>query len=164
MKLIFTKSGLPLSVAIRGLLNEPVSHFGIVFDNGVVFHSNLLGTHIEWYGSFVKHCEIVYQLDYEMSLEQEETIYRNILNTYDDKPYDFGALFYFAYSAVCHRLFGTALALKNKWAKSDSYLCTELAATLPDSIIATTVKTEDLSIISPYQLYLQIKAGRTEKE
>lgn len=163
MKLIWTKSKLPLSIAIRGLLQEPVSHFGIVFDNGIVFHSNLLGTHIEWYGSFTKHCEIVYSLDYPMSLEEEEAVYRNILNTYDGRGYDFGALFYFAYSAVKHRLFGTPLEIKNKWATSDSYLCTELAGTLPDSIVPASLKSEDLSIVSPYQLYLKIKARKDER-
>lgn len=164
MKLIWTKSSLPLSVAIRGLMQEPVSHFGIVFDNGIVFHSNLLGTHIEWYGSFIKHCEVVYQLDYPMSLEDEEAVYRKILNTYDEIGYDFGALLYFAYRAITHRLFNIPLPSKNEWASGSKFLCTELAGILPDNIVSASLKAEDLSIVSPYQLYLQIKAGLTEKE
>lgn len=159
MKLIWTKSNLPLSIAIRGLLKEPVSHFGIVFDNGIVFHSNLLGTHIEWYGTFKKKCEIVYELDYPMSLENEEKIYRAILDTYDDKGYDFGGLFYFAYRGLCLRLIGRPLPKTNEWASGDKFLCTELAGVIPQSLIKDSLNGEDLSIVSPYQLYLKLKGS-----
>ncbi len=164
MKVIFTKSSLPLSVVIRGILSEPVSHFGIVFDNGIIFHSNLLGTHIEWYGSFKKHCEIVYEIEYPMTLEQEEAVYQSILTTYDDHGYDYGALFYFGYRALLFRIFGIALPKKNEWAQSDKFLCTELVGTLPDYILPLSVKTEDLSLTSPYKLYLQLEAAKVIKE
>lgn len=164
MKLIFTKSSQPLSKLIRAGLNEPVSHFGIVFDNGIVFHSNLLGTHVEWYKTFTKHCDIVYQIEYAMTLEQEEAIYQTILNTYDELGYDFGALFYFAYRVAAYKFFSVPMPSKNEWSKSDKFLCTELAGTLPNSIVPASIKTEDLSIVSPYSLYLKIKASLAEKD
>lgn len=164
MRLIWTKSKLPLSVAIRTVLQEPVSHFGIVFDNGIVFHSNLLGSHIEWFGTFSKHCEIVYSLEFTLNLEDEEKIYRAILDTYDDKPYDYGALFYFAYRAILLRTIGKPLPTTNELQSADKFLCTELATCLPDNIIPAAIKAEDLGIVSPYQLYLQILARQAERK
>lgn len=157
MKLIWTKSGLPLSKLIRWGLNEPVSHFGIVFDNGIVFHSNLLGTHIEWYGTFVKHCTIVYQLDFPMSLVEEEAVYQKILNTYDDRGYDFGGFAFFIWRGLLYRTFSTPFPAKNEWQSASKFLCTELATVLPDNIVPVSIKTQDLSIVSPYHLYMEMK-------
>lgn len=156
MKLIWTKSTLPLSLLIRYGLNEPVSHFGIVFDNGIVFHSNLLGTHIEWYHTFTKHCTVVYEREYAMTLDGEEEIFQKILNTYDDMGYDFGAFGYFCYRALLYRTLGKPFPAKNDWQSSDKFLCTELATVLPDSVVSAKIKSQDLSIISPYRLYMEI--------
>lgn len=158
MTLIWTKSALPLSKLIRWTMNEPVSHFGIVFDNGIVFHSNLLGTHIEWYGSFVKNCDIVHSIEIPLSLEAEEAVYKNLLNTYDDKPYDFGALFYFGYRALLKKFFGVPLPQRNEWAKADNFLCTEIAGVLPESVMPKLPR--DLAITSPYTLYLRITESK----
>ena len=163
MKLIWTKNNQPLSIAIRSTLKEPVSHFGIVFDNGIVFHSNLLGTHIEWYGSFIKKCDTVYSIDYTMSLEEEEAVYLNILNTYDGVGYDYGALFYFAYRGLLYKIANIEFPKTNKFQSSSKLLCTELAGCLPDNIVSANIKNEDLSIISPYKLYLKISKNRTER-
>lgn len=157
MKLIWTRSSLPLSVLIRTGLRTPVSHFGIVFDNGIVFHSNLLGTHIEWYGTFVKHCEVVFEIEYAMTLEQEEAVYRSILNTYDDHGYDFGAFAYFAWRAILYRTLGLPFPPRNAWESGDKFLCTELARTLPDYIIPLEVKSQDFGIMSPFRLFALLK-------
>lgn len=164
MTLIWTKSKQPLSIAIRGMLQEPVSHFGIVFDNGIVFHSNLLGSHIEWYGTFTKKCEIVYSLQFTLNLEEEEAVYQNILNTYDDKPYDYAAFLYFAYRALLKRTIGKPLPTTNELQDGDRLLCTELAKCVPDYIVPASIKDRDLSIVSPYQLYLQIMAAQAERK
>lgn len=157
MRLIWTKSNLPLSKMIRWLLDEPVSHFGIVFDNGIVFHSNLLGVHLDWYKHFETTCDIVYNIEMSLSLQEEELIYLNILNKYTGKPYDFKALFYFAYRALLLKLFNKGLPTKNEWEDSGALLCTELAGVLPSSILPNSVSQEDLAIISPFKLYCQFK-------
>lgn len=156
MRLIWTKSKLPLSVLIRWGLSEPVSHFGIVFDNGIVFHSNLLGTHVEWFGTFAKHCEIVYSVECQMELLDEEAVYRDILDTYDDKGYDYCAFAYFCLRGFMRKFLRIPFPEKSAWTDKDKFLCTELAGTLPESIIGAQIKAEDLSILSPYQLYLQV--------
>lgn len=156
MTLIWTSSKLPLSKLIQWAFNEPTSHFGIVFDNGIIFHSNLAGTHVEWFKTFTKKCEIVFSKYYDLSLEEEEQIFQNILTTYDDRSYDFIGFLYFGWRALLLKLFKKPLPEKNKWNSGKSYLCTELAGTLPDNIVSNSVKKRDLSIITPYKLYLEI--------
>jgi hypothetical protein len=128
----------------------------VVFDNGIVFHSNLMGTHVEWYGSFVKRCTIVYQKEIQLSLIDEEAIFQSILNTYDSKGYDFGAFGYFVWCAILYRTIGKPFPTRNVLNSNDKFLCTELAAVLPDKLVSPAVKAKDLSIVSPYRLYQEI--------
>lgn len=157
MTLVWTKSTSPLSVLIRWVFKEPTSHFGIVFDNGIIFHSNLLGTHVEWYKTFTKKNSIVFKKEFNMCLNEEEKIFQSLLNTYDDKTYDFKAFLYFSYRALLFKLFNIAIPLKNKWNNKDNFLCTELAGVLPDNLLNNSIKNIDLSIITPYQLYLKME-------
>jgi hypothetical protein len=57
---------------------------------------------------------------------------------------------------VLKRFFGTELPKRNELQSGGKFLCTELADCLPDYIVPKEVKAEDLSIISPYQLYLKL--------
>jgi hypothetical protein len=158
MKLIWTKSTSPLSVLIRWALNEPVSHFAIVFDNKLVFHSNLLGLHVGWFNTFKKQCTVVYEKDYPMALEKEEAIYQEILDREDGKSYDYGAFAYFAWRALLKKLFRIPLPKENSWDSIDQDICTESAKYLqyviPEEIPA------DLAMLSPYQLALILAAQR----
>src|SRR3972149_5686290 len=114
MKLIWTKSKAPLSVLIRWGLNEPVSHFAIVFDDFLVFHSNLVGVHMVSMNRFLKStAQIVYEKNYAMVLEDEEAIYRAIISKHDGEPYDFGAFFYFIWRVLLHKFFKTPVPATN---------------------------------------------------
>lgn len=156
MKLIYTKSKQPLSVLIRGALKEPVSHFAIVFDNGFVFHSNLLGVHPQWFSTFKKNVEIVFELEYNCGQEKEEESWLKIVTKYDGRSWDFKAAFYWGYRLVLKWAFGCELPAKNKWASSDDVLCTEMAETLPDEFLKL-MPVFDLAITSPYRHYHQAK-------
>lgn len=157
MKLLWTKSSLPLSKLIRWGLKEPTSHFVIVFDDKLAFHSNLSGTHIEWYNTFQKHCEIVYEINYPLPLDKEEEVYQNILNSYNEKSYDYPGFLYFIWRGILFRFFNKPFPTKNPWGKEDSYLCTELATTLPEWLIPELKQIEDFSLMSPYKLYCIVK-------
>lgn len=156
MTLIWTKNKLPLSKVICWAFNEPTSHFGIVFDNGIVFHSNLSGTHVEWFKTFTKKSEIVYSKEYDLSLLEEEAIFQQILTTYDDRPYDISGFLYFSWRALLLKFLNKPLPSSNKWNNKNSYLCTELAGVLPENIVSKSIKEKDLSILTPYKLYLEI--------
>ena len=149
IQVIFTRSSSFLSKIIRFLSKEPVSHVAIVFDNKIVFHSNLYGTHPDWYSTFIRDNEIIFILDYKYTLEQEEEIYLKI-RQYDSRWYDFGGLFYFLWRGILYRLFNVPIPKDNLFGKKDQFLCTELA-----KIIDPTL--ENLDMITPYRVYIQLK-------
>src|SRR6266404_761401 len=105
MTLIWTISSFPLSKFIRWGLDEPVSHFAIMFDNKLIFQSNLLGVHPEGIYQFQKSGSILFRIDLKLSLVQEEAVYQNLLKHYEGQAYDYPGFFYFIYRAVLHKLF-----------------------------------------------------------
>jgi hypothetical protein len=158
MKLIWTKNTSVLSKLIRGVLGEPVSHFGVVFDNKLVFHSNLLGAHVEWFETFKRTNTIVFEIERGLALEGEEAVYQAILDVQTGRGYDYGALGYFTYRALLKRLAGVPLPTQNQWQTAAKLLCTEIAQVLPDAVVPAALKQKDLSIVSPYQLYQWLQA------
>ena len=157
MKLIWTASSSPLSQLIRWALKEPVSHFAIVFDDKIVFHSNLLGCHVEWFGTFKKKCTVVYEVEYKLPLEVEESIYQQIISENDKKWYDYRAFAYFAWRALLFMLFKTPFPKVNKWNDGDSFLCTGLISKLPKEHFPGLCNITDSEMTSPYQAYLKLK-------
>jgi len=130
MKLLFTRSQLPLSKLIRWGLNEPVSHVAILLDEKLVFQSNLLGVSIEGIYRLQKACEIVYVVDIPMKFCAEEDLYQLLLQQYDGKPYDFKAFAYFAWRTVLYKLFKKPYPNKNIWQDPNSFLCDGLLTSL----------------------------------
>ena len=155
MQIIFTKSNSAVSRLIRWISNEPVSHVAIVFDGKLVFHSNLLGVHIKWYNSFKKHNEIVFEKTYDLSLDKEEELYQQIINQFDEAPYDYGALLYFTYRGCLYKFFGLPMPKNNILGSKQAFLCSEILGCLGNYVIP---KPEfDLQITTPYQIYLWLK-------
>lgn len=157
MKLVFTKSSSVLSRLIRWGLAEPVSHVAIIFDDKLIFQSNLLGVHLDGIYKFQKTNTIVYSLDIKLSKQAEELIYEKLLVQYDGVYYDFGALFYFFYQALLHKYFGTPWPDKNAWQKPENFLCDGLLTTLdrdmPPWFIEAISSLGDIEMKSPYAVY-----------
>lgn len=154
MKLVWVKGHAPLSKAIMWALNEPVSHFAIVFDNKIVFHSDLMGVRLAWLPSFLKTHEIVFEKDFPgTTLDLEEEVYQSIITKFDGSSYDYKAFLYFTWRALLFKLFKTPIPHKNAWGTNSSFLCTEMAETLPDWIVPPKVSREDLGITSPFGLW-----------
>ena len=154
MKLLWVKSKLPLSRLIMWGLDEPCSHFAVMFDDKIVFHSNLTGMHIVWAKTFMKQYEIVFEMEHSPDLASEEEIYQGILDAYDGKGYDYGAFAYFFWRAVLKKFFKQPMPEHNPWGSKDRFLCDEVAQLLPDSICPPAVKAMDLAMKSPYQVWL----------
>jgi hypothetical protein len=138
---------------IRHLSRETVSHFAIVFDNRILFHSNFYGAHLEWLDNFIKHSEIVYRIDLELPLEAEELIYQECIKRFDGEPYDWGALAYWLYAMVGYRYFGKPLPTRNLWGSGRANLCLELAQCLT----TLGVVLPDLDMVLPEHLYFILK-------
>lgn len=138
MRILFTRSGTPLSRAIRAVTKEPVSHCAIQLGELVV-HSNLYGVHLETLHYFQTHSEIVYEVDIPDNIEG----LHNSLDRDEGKWYDIGALLYLGLRYVI-----PCLPKKNLWQCSGMYLCTEF--------VTEVINGEADSLVTPYQLYVKL--------
>jgi len=163
MLLIWTKNSSLISKFIRWISGEPASHFAVVFDSKLVFHSNLAGVGLAWFPTFTQSQTIVATIKLDLELETEESFYHGILNAYSGKAYDFGALIYFLIKGLQWKFASKPLPTQNMWADSDAYLCTEIAKCLPLSTINVKLP-EHLDMVTPWQLYQIISLGRARLE
>lgn len=153
IRLLWTRSGLPASRLIRALSGEDVSHFAIEIDNRYVFHSNFYGAHLKWRSTFVKQSEIIHQLELKLTPAQEELIYLELINRFDEQTYDWGAFFYLSWRMLLYRFAGGELPKTNPWSSNRGLLCTELAQCL----MVVGAKLPTLDTILPGRLYSILK-------
>lgn len=159
MKIIFSKNNLILSKLIRWGLKEDCSHVGIVFDSGLIFHSNLLGAHLQWFEDFKRHNEIVHELEYKIDEFSEEVLFNDIVAKYDGKTYDFSSFLYFIYRGALWKFFNKPFPSINPYNKKNQFLCTEMVLLLQDSVLPE-LKGADLSLTSPYKLYEMLNKNK----
>ena len=143
MRILFTKSGSPLSRAIMAVTKEPVSHCALECA-GWIIHANLYGVHVELPQTFQSHSQIVYTVDIPLDIDRV----MNVLAKNELKYYDLGAILYLAL-----RYWLPCLPKKNLWQSSNMFLCTEWVTEVIDG------KAD--SMITPYQLYLKLKEKET---
>ena len=165
MEILFTHSNMPLSKIIMWGLNEPVSHFVLVFDNHWIIQSNLLGISSSWLTSFKKHSEIIYAIHLNLPKETENEILKKIMDNFDGSPYGWGEFLFFTWRTILKKLFKMPFPNKNKWGSKKGFLCTELFSFLPSDFVPVEIKNKDLAMVSPYNLYnlcLKYHLGRSE--
>lgn len=153
MKLIWTKSGAPLSRLIRWAFNEDCSHFAVVMDDKIVFHSNLIGVHLQWFESFKKKSQVVYSLDLIISEQKENEVYYEMIK-HDARPYDWGAFFYLAWRGLLYRLFLMPIPSgRNPFGTDKWDICLEVASALKPVLNIS----DNLDMVTPYRLYTILK-------
>jgi hypothetical protein len=152
MKILFTKSTLPLSVAIRSVSGEPVSHVALEFPElGIVVQSNLLGIGLEWSSYFREKCTVVYELDDGKSdLATDKAKLTATLDAHENDFYDFTGLIYLGMRTVLNKYLKIPMPKTDVLRISNTYLCTEWVTEYIDGTPETT--------ITPYGLYEQLKA------
>lgn len=129
MKLIWTKSGTPLSYAIRHICGDDCSHFSFVFESsakGLMFESNLLGTHPSFLQTSLKSHTIVHDKTVNVPLEVEDLIWDEVVSKYDGKGYDFGGAAYLGLMVRREKTFKIPRPTANAWAKEGRYFCDEV--------------------------------------
>jgi hypothetical protein len=152
MRVIETKSNSILSIIIRWAFGSKGSHILFSFDSDRwVVHSNLLGVNIRLFKNFMKHVEIVDQIEYkDLSLDDEEEIFQSLLTDTSEEPYDYPGFLYFIWRGFLFKAFGTKLPKTNAWGRSNMQLCTEMIGKLPKSL--TKIPDDlDLGITTPDQ-------------
>ena len=163
MKLVWTKSHLPLSLVIRGITGEPCSHFAFVFDSGpkgLMFESNLLGTHPVFFASALKGfgaMTIVHEKDITIPLDLEDSIWDYIVENYDDKPYDYSGAVYTGLMVLRNRIFKTPIPAVNKWADTGTYYCDELYNILTKFIPSLPQVQVQGTCVTPESLWQRMK-------
>lgn len=133
MKFIGSRSSLPLSILIRWVTGEQISHFAIVFDSpagGLMFESNLLGTHPKFYRTAQKHMMVIDAVDVDTPVNIEDELWDRVVDLYDDKPYDFMGAIYLGLMILRKRIFGIPRPQVNAWASKKKFFCDELAMIL----------------------------------
>jgi len=162
MKMIWTKSALPFSKLVRYGLGTDCSHFAIVFDTpagGLMFESNLLGTHPKFYKSALAHMEVVHQIDLPLHIVDEDEVWDEVVARLDGREYDWGAFFYFCWRGALKKFFARPLPKKNAWAKDGTDLCVEVFSAVKKYTALKDVAIE-LSMTGPHELYLLLTEAK----
>lgn len=154
MTLLWTKSKLPTGAAITWMLDEPCSHFAILFANSIVLHSNFSGVHVERLADFSKQCHIIYKKEYDIPFIGESALFLKILRNYFGKRYDWKWFFSLLYYAFLNKVFDRAIPANIKWQSRYRFLCTEMAP-----LLSPVIGPVDIGYGSPY--LLAVKLGVT---
>ena len=149
MKILFTKSSSPVSKLIRWIFNEPISHLAIEMDERIVYHSNLIGVHLNWASRFRAHCEVVFEINIPMKLEQEELVYQRAIPL-EGSSWDWTAGFWLFYRGLLFKWFKKPMPKYNPWSRKQRLFCHELAM-----IFSGLIPIPDyLDTLTPYTFYL----------
>lgn len=176
MKLMWVTSNRIGSKLIRWGLDSDCSHFAICFDEGevdsfdvaqgIAFHSYGHGTQLEWLKSFLCRNYVMHAIELiePLSLEREEAVYKAILNTEADRPYDYAALAWFAWRAVMAKLLGVDISGINRWQRPEARLCTGIAPAVLQALGVKLPTTLDVELLAPHALYQLLMASGHFKE
>jgi hypothetical protein len=137
IKYIFTKSDLIGSKAIRWgtkrngqKIDETPSHFGILFMDRWVLHSNFAnGVHIEPYYFFKQRNETVsafHNCICKLSHIECQLMLDQLTKKAWGAKYDFLAVIYFTYRILLKKMFGFKMPDKNRWEQKNKWFCNEL--------------------------------------
>ncbi len=105
---------------------------------------------MEWFNTFKEKSEVVYSIPlFHTTLEEQELIFRSIVDRFNGKRYDFGAFCYFGWRVLLKKWFNIGFPVVNKWDSSGKFLCTEIAGGLPEPFRVS----ENTSITTPFKLW-----------
>ena len=144
MKLLFTnRKKSVFSRLIKWGTNSEVSHVAIEFDNGIIIHSTGMGVDLDYKTYFYNKNNVIYYTEVEHP--QENRLMHELFSDFEGKTYDFGAVLYLFMFFLIKKVFNYEISTKNRWAKSNFYMCTELAKEiLPFDLDYTMTTPEDL--------------------
>jgi hypothetical protein len=159
--MVWTKSASPLSVAIRFLLSSDCSHWALVFDTpagGLMFESNLLGTHPKFFRTALAHATLVHEIALPLHIVDEDEVWDEVVAHLDGRSYDWGAFFFFAWRAALQKFFWVPMPKVNRWAQPGTDLCVEVFAAVKKFTALKDVQLE-LSMTGPHELYQLLTAN-----
>lgn len=157
MKIVFTKNNYPLSILIRKITGENVSHLAIVFDDIFLVELNLFGVSMNHFGKFKKKQKIIHEVDIKLIPEQEEKIWKSMIEFYGLYKYDIVFLLYSAFCVIVKRLFKKEI--KKKILDDDKKaLCYELILLLQNSFnFNFGIEENKKHLLTPGKIYTKLK-------
>jgi len=148
MTIQFSKGSSLLSKAICWAFQEPVSHVSILIGKNLVFQSNLMGVSIDWLSNFLS----THTVKFEYHIKTPKDI-DALIDQFAGRPYDtYGAL-YLLFRGVLRKYLGVPLPKRNPFHHKGWMDCVELYSVLG----LANPGIDDLSVVTPYQLYLRLK-------
>ncbi len=169
MKILAVKSDKIGSKIIRWGIDEPASHIVIEFPlSQVAYHSYIFGIEAKWGHELRKHYKIVGEIDLKISPQVEKKcldIFRESIPR--KQHYDYGAIIYFGWCALMHKLFNRPYPRLNDWNEDEGFLCTEIiyllaTALAKEAAIMILPDNHDLAITKPWET-INLIAERLKK-
>lgn len=130
IRVMATRSSMPLSILIRKVFRTESSHIAVSFDDKEVYHSNLMGVHLLSWAHFMRNAEVVESIRFVNSLPLEDEVWQ-AMTVREGSRYDFLAFIYFAWRGLLSFFFGRPMPSRNPWGQRESFLCTEILSQLP---------------------------------
>lgn len=162
IELLFTTSDYKFSRLARWALNSDCSHFAILMDRKIVFHSNFTGVHIEPIQSFLKMNHIIHRLQLNTlpTLQQEDELWLRLIDINYGKSYDVGAMLFLGFNLIAHKLVNWPISKNNLWQTKEAFICTEILESLSGLKLgsATFPDMGRVDMRKPHDLYLEIKS------
>lgn len=173
MKLLWVTSSRVGSKIVRWGLDTDCSHFAICFDEGqveepfaeiakgIAFHSYGSGTQLEWLKTFLCKNYVVHAIEpvKALTLEEEESVYKAILESESDRRYDYPAFFWFGWRAFLYKVLGWDIAGINRWQRPEARLCTGIAPAVLKAL-GTGLFVGNVELVKPHDLFeLLLKSG-----
>jgi len=159
MKLLWTKSPNAVDWLINLVTAEDCGHFAILFESvngtGVVFESNLLGTHPAFYKTWMGTSrKIIHSIDVVLTAEQEDKIWDLWVNNFDGHGYDFFGCIYVGLMKLRKRIFKKEIPTKNIWSKNGAFFCDVIYQVLDGIQWLPDMKDQINEMSSPHDLFL----------
>ena len=126
-------------------------------EGGLMFESNLLGTHPKFFKNASKHMSIVHMVSIPLKFENEKAVKAFMVNEVDDKPYDILGAIYLGWWKLLRRIFKCALPKRNKWARKDAFFCDEIIVMLNAAGAGFKFDTLGVGMMSPYDVWKQLE-------
>lgn len=162
IELLFTTSDYKFSRLARWALESDCSHFAILMDRKIVFHSNFTGVHIEPLQSFLKMNQIIHRLQFNTlpTLPQEDELWLRLIDMNYGKPYDIGAMLFLGLNLIGNKLMNLPLSKNNLWQTKEGFICTELLESLSGLKLgsATFPDIGQVEMLTPHDLFLELSS------
>ena len=160
MRIVLTKNDELGSALIRWGTGEPVSHLGVVFDESLLIHASFTsGCQAVLFQPWAAKNVVVKSLKpkEELSLEQEERLYRSLLAYASGRYYDHLAVIWLGYRYALRKFFDRPIPEVNPWDQPYADYCGEIILGLNQAMsevysIDLGLRIAEVSTLTPWQM------------